>query len=69
MQYSHRGGQFGRVNYSAFISYSSADVAHARWLHRALEAYKLPARSRTEHPALRPDGRRLKPVFRDRDEL
>jgi tetratricopeptide (TPR) repeat protein len=57
------------VNYSAFISYSSADVAHARWLHRALETYKLPARSRTEHPALRPDGRRLKPVFRDRDEL
>ena len=57
------------MNYSAFISYSSADVAHARWLHRALETYKLPAKSRTEHAALRPDGRRLKPVFRDRDEL
>ena len=57
------------MNYSAFISYSSADVAHARWLHRALESYKLPAGSRMEHPALRPDGRRLKPVFRDRDDL
>jgi tetratricopeptide (TPR) repeat protein len=57
------------LNYSAFISYSSADVAHARWLHRALESYKLAANSGIEHPALRPDGRRLKPVFRDRDEL
>ena len=57
------------MNYSAFISYSSKDAVHARWLHRALEAYRLPSAGRIEHPALRPDGRRLKPVFRDRDEL
>ena len=55
--------------YSAFISYSSTDAAHARWLHRALESCRLPANSRLDHPAVRPDGRRLKPVFRDRDEL
>ena len=63
------GGEFRFVIYSAFISYSSADARHARWLHRALESYKFPANSRLDHPALRPDGRRLKPVFRDRDEL
>jgi tetratricopeptide (TPR) repeat protein len=57
------------VIYSAFISYSSKDAVHARWLHRALESYKLPANSRVDHPAVRPDGQRLKPVFRDRDEL
>ena len=28
--------------YSAFISYSHADTAVARWLHRALETYRLP---------------------------
>ena len=63
------GASIRQVIYSAFISYSSSDVAHARWLHRALETYKLPKGSRTDHLALRPDGRRLKPVFRDRDEL
>lgn len=57
------------MNYSAFISYSSKDVASARWLHRALESYRLPAAGKLDHPALREDGRRLKPVFRDRDEL
>jgi tetratricopeptide (TPR) repeat protein len=57
------------VKYSAFISYSSKDVAAARWLHRALEAYRLPANTKVSHPALRPGGRRLLPVFRDRDEL
>ena len=56
------------MTYSAFISYSSADVRHARWLHRALEAYKLPTKAIIEHPALRSGGR-LRPVFRDRDEL
>jgi tetratricopeptide (TPR) repeat protein len=57
------------VRFSAFISYSSTDGKHARWLHRVLEAYTLPAVTRLDHPALRENGRRLKPVFRDRDEL
>lgn len=57
------------MKFSAFISYSSRDVAHARWLHRVLETYKLPASSQLDHPALRPGKRRLKPVFRDRDDL
>ena len=31
-------------DYKAFISYSHADEAWARWLHRALEGYRVPRR-------------------------
>jgi len=30
------------VRYSAFISYNHQDEAYARWLHRALETYRIP---------------------------
>lgn len=53
--------------YHAFISYSHADEAWARWLHRAIETYTVPARLRRRPGAALP--RRLFPVFRDRDEL
>ncbi len=52
--------------YKAFISYSHQDSRWASWLHRALEHYRIPRRiaaSRTEAEL------RLKPIFRDRDEL
>lgn len=52
--------------YRAFISYSHADEAAARWLQRALEGYRLPASLRQSKPGLPP---RLYPIFRDRDEL
>lgn len=55
--------------YAAFISYSHADAGMARWLHRALEGYRFPAGlvgTPTPFGAL---GRRLEPVFRDREEL
>jgi len=54
------------LSYQAFISYSHADEAWARWLHRAVETYRVPKRviaGRTDLPA------RLAPIFRDRDEL
>lgn len=54
--------------YWAFISYSHKDEAWATWLHKSLEAYRIP------RPLVRrtPSGetpRRLIPIFRDRDEL
>ncbi|KFN46604.1 TIR domain-containing protein [Arenimonas metalli] len=52
--------------YRAFISYSHADEAAARWLQRALEGYRPPASLRASHPGV---PARLFPVFRDRDEL
>jgi tetratricopeptide (TPR) repeat protein len=58
------------VRYSAFISYSHRDQKHARWLHRALETYRVPAHLRNDtRLAGELLGARLKPVFRDRDEL
>ena len=52
--------------YRAFMSYSHADEAAARWLQRALEGYRPPAALRAERKDL---PARLYPVFRDRDEL
>lgn len=55
--------------YAAFISYSHADMATARWLHGAIENYRVPrdvvgtTGDRGVIPA------RLRPVFRDEDEL
>ncbi len=65
-QRSDRGA---RYKYWAFISYSSADVAWARWLHRSIEGYRVPQRliGRPTRDGVVP--RRLFPVFRDRDEL
>ena len=55
--------------YAAFISYSHSDVATARWLHRALERYRLPKALVGGDTPFGPAPRRLQPVFRDRDEL
>lgn len=49
------------MRYKAFISYCHRDEDWARWLHRTLESFKPPK-------ALGDVGR-LKPIFRDRDEL
>jgi WD40 repeat protein len=53
--------------YAAFISYSHADEAFVKWLHRRLETYEIPKalamRRSGDHP------RRLGKVFRDRVEL
>jgi eukaryotic-like serine/threonine-protein kinase len=56
--------------YWAFISYSSKDVKWARWLHRAVETYGIPAQF-VSHPtpAGQPAPKRFRPLFRDRDEL
>jgi tetratricopeptide (TPR) repeat protein len=56
-------------HYKAFISYSHRDERWARWLQRSLERYRVPRRlvgkagSHGDVPA------RLRPVFRDREDL
>lgn len=55
--------------YAAFISYSHADHAAARWLHHAIETYRLPKILVGTDSPFGPVPRRLPPVFRDRDEL
>ncbi len=58
-----------RPKYWAFISYSHRDAAAARWLHRALERYRLPTALVGSTCRDGKVPKRLYPIFRDRDEL
>lgn len=53
--------------YKAFISYSHQDAKEAAWLHRRLERYRVPELKRRQLET--PLPKRLKPIFRDREEL
>lgn len=55
--------------YWAFISYSHQDEAWARWLHRALENWRIPSRLVGNPIEAGTIPARLTPLFRDRDEL
>lgn len=57
------------MRYRAFISYSHADEAWARWLMRRLETYRVPPRLVGQEGSDGPIGARLGAFFRDRDEL
>lgn len=62
-------GMAGEYKYFAFISYSHADERWSRWLHRALETYRIPRHLVGRATDYGPVPARLSPVFRDRDEL
>jgi eukaryotic-like serine/threonine-protein kinase len=55
--------------YRVFLSYSHADAKWARWLMRRLEGYRVPAKFAGRCAPIGRVGRRIAPVFRDRDEL
>lgn len=57
------------MRYAAFLSYSHADARWAQWLHRRLEAYRVPAHLVGTDGRHGPIPARLGTVFRDRDEL
>ncbi|WP_313536394.1 toll/interleukin-1 receptor domain-containing protein [Sphingomonas sp.] len=57
------------ARYGAFISYNHADQVTARWLHRALERYRIPAKLVGRAAAFGLVPRRLGRIFRDLDEL
>ena len=56
-------------SFRAFISYSHSDSDAAKWLHRQLEAYRVPARLVGRSTATGVVGARIGKVFRDREEL
>ena len=62
------GGRPKPRRFSAFVSYSSEDAAFTRRLHRLLETYRLPRKLR-KLKSDDPPPERLKPLFRDVDEL
>jgi hypothetical protein len=57
------------LKYRAFLSYSHRDTASAKWLHRALEAYRIDkdlAGRETVHGLV---PKTLRPIFRDREDF
>ena len=57
------------MQYKAFISYSHVDEKHARWLQSRLERYRVPRRLVGTEGAFGAVPARLRPVFRDREDL
>jgi hypothetical protein len=55
-----------KFDYAAFISYSHEDEGVARWLHAALERYRIPTMLGIFNLTGTPN--RIFPVYRDRDE-
>jgi hypothetical protein len=55
--------------YRAFISYSHANTAHAKWLHRGLESFRIDQDLVGRETATGTIPKSLRPVFRDRDDF
>jgi tetratricopeptide (TPR) repeat protein len=58
-----------QAKYRAFLSYSHADARQARSLHRFIEGYSIPKRLVGKETSKGTIPKRLRPVFKDRDEL
>ncbi|MGO8954371.1 MAG: tetratricopeptide repeat protein [Rhodomicrobium sp.] len=56
------------IAYKAFLSYSHADTASAKWLHKRLESFPLSGLAGRE-TALGPAPKSLRPIFRDREDF
>lgn len=61
--------QDGAFAYRAFISYSHRDKDIAQRLHRDVESYRIPSKLVGRVTGVGKVPRRLRPIFRDREEL
>lgn len=59
----------GEFKYRAFLSYSHKDTAWAKWLHRALEGYRIDKDLIGRTTACGPMPKTLRPIFRDREDF
>ena len=55
--------------YRAFISYSHADTSWAKWLHRALETFRIDTDLVGRETATGTIPKTLRPIFRDREDF
>ena len=55
--------------YRAFLSYSHRDTEWAKWLHRALEAYRIGKDLVGRDTPAGVVPKSLRPIFRDRDDF
>jgi hypothetical protein len=66
---SHGDEPTAAIRYRAFLSYSHRDIAWGKWLHGALEGYRIDKDLvRHETPA-GPVPKTLRPIFRDREDF
>ena len=57
------------LKYRAFISYSHADTKWAKWLHRALESFRIDKDLIGRKTGAGTIPKALRPIFRDRDDF
>jgi tetratricopeptide (TPR) repeat protein len=57
------------LRYRAFISYSHADTSWAKWLHRALESFRIDRDLVGRETGTGTIPKALRPIFRDRDDF
>jgi hypothetical protein len=57
------------IRYVAFLSYSHADTAWAKWLHAALEGFRIDRDLVGRATPLGPVPKTLRPIFRDREDF
>ena len=57
------------IRYRAFMSYSHRDTAWARWLHKALEDYRIDKDLVGRETPAGPVPKTLRPIFRDREDF
>jgi tetratricopeptide (TPR) repeat protein len=55
--------------YRAFLSYSHRDTAWAKWLHKALEGYRIDKDIVGRATPVGPVPKTLRPIFRDREDF
>jgi hypothetical protein len=61
--------EMAALRFRAFLSYSHADTAWAKWLHRALEAYRIDKDLVGRETVAGPVPKSLRPIFRDREDF
>lgn len=57
------------IKYRAFLSYSHRDKAWGKWLHSALEGYRIGKDMVGRETPLGPVPKTLRPIFRDREDF
>jgi hypothetical protein len=57
------------IRYCAFLSYSHRDTAWARWLHKALESYRIDKDLVGRETPAGSVPKTLRPIFRDREDF